>query len=114
MQAEAPEEYELLVHEEVVADEKITVENTMKNFLYWIDFRVAAPQQALIEDAFGSFNNVRVLTEKDISTMASNFSSRTQSIVRLNFLSFFLIQSPGRWPVVYNTTILKIDILSSA
>ena len=77
MQAAAPEGYELLIREEVVADENITVENTTKQVLYWIGFWVAASQQALIEDAFGLFNDVRVPTEKDISTMASNFSSRT-------------------------------------
>ena len=48
MQAAAPEEYELLIHEEVVADENITVENTMKQVIYWIGFWVAASQQALV------------------------------------------------------------------
>ena len=57
----------------------------MKQVLYWIGFRVATSQQAFIGDAFGSFNNVRMLTKKEISTMASNFSSRTQAHGRINF-----------------------------
>ena len=57
----------------------------MKQVLYWIGFRVASSQQVLIEDALGSFNYVKMLTEKNISTMASNFSSRTQANGRMNF-----------------------------
>ena len=45
---EVPEEYEFFIQGEVVRDEKITVENTMKQVLYWIGFRVASSQQALI------------------------------------------------------------------
>ena len=61
---EGPEEYELLIQGEVVRDENSMVENTMKPVLCWFGFRVASSQKALIEDAFGSFNNVRILTEK--------------------------------------------------
>ena len=81
---EGPEEYELFIQIEVERDEKITVENTMKQVLYWIGFRVASSQQVFIEDAFGLFNDVRMLTENDISRMASNFSSRTRANGRMN------------------------------
>ena len=63
----------------------ITVENTMKKVLYWTGFRPASSQKALVEEAFGSFKNVRIPAEKDISTMASNFSSLTQANGRMNF-----------------------------
>ena len=56
----------------------------MKQVLYWIGYRVAASQKALIDDAFGLFNGGRVLMEKDINTMASNFSSRTQTNGSMN------------------------------
>ena len=62
MEAAAPEEYEFLIQREVVRDENITVENTMKQVLYWIGFQVPSSQQALTEDAFGSFNDVIMLT----------------------------------------------------
>ena len=42
------------------------VENKMKQVLYWIGFRVASSQQALVEGAFGSFKDVRMLMEKEI------------------------------------------------
>ena len=82
---EGPKEYEFLIQREVVRDENITVENTMKQVLYWIGFQVASSQQALIEDEFGLFNDVNMLTEKDISTIASNFISRTQANGRMDF-----------------------------
>ena len=85
MEAAVPEEYDFLVQGEVVRDENLTVENTMKPVLYWIGFQVSLSQQALIEGAFSLFNDVRMLTEKDISTMTSNFSSRTQYNGRINF-----------------------------
>ena len=35
---EGPEEYEILIQEEVVRNENITVEKTMKKVLNWIGF----------------------------------------------------------------------------
>ena len=59
---EGPKKYEFLIQGEVVRDE-ITVENTMKQVLYWIAFFwVSSSQQALIEDAFFPFNYVKMLT----------------------------------------------------
>ena len=82
---EGPEEYGFLIQGEFIINDNITVENTMKPVLYWIGLRVASSQQALVEDAFGSFNHLRMLTKKYISTMASNYSNRTQANVRMNF-----------------------------
>ena len=42
MKARTPEEYELLIHEEIVSDKNTIAENTMKQVLYWIGFQVAA------------------------------------------------------------------------
>ena len=85
MGAAAHKEYEFLIKGEVLIDKNITVENKMKQMLHWIGFRVASSQQALIEDTFGLFNDVRMLTEKGKITMASNFSSRVQANGRMNF-----------------------------
>ena len=60
---EGPEQYEFLIQGEVVRNENITVENTIKQVLYWIGFLVSSSQQAFIEDTFGLFNDVRMLTE---------------------------------------------------
>ena len=45
---EGPKEYEFLIQGEDVRNENITVGNTTKQLLYWIGFRVASSQQALI------------------------------------------------------------------
>ena len=42
MKARTPEEYELLIHEDIAADKNTTVENKIKQVFYWIGFRVAA------------------------------------------------------------------------
>ena len=84
MHAAVPKEYEFLIHKELVADENITVENTIKQVWYWISFRVAASHKEVIEDAFDLFNNVIMLMEKYISTMASYFSSPYQTNGRKN------------------------------
>ena len=38
---EGPEEYAFLIQGEVVRNENITVENTIKQVLYWIYFRAS-------------------------------------------------------------------------
>ena len=53
--------------------------------LSWIGFLVAASHQAFIEDTFVLFDNLRVLTEKGICMMASNFSSHTHINGRMSF-----------------------------
>ena len=74
-----------MIQGEVIRDENITVENTIKQVLYCIGFRVSSSQQELTEYAFVLFKDVIMLTEKYISTTASNFSSRTQVNGRMNF-----------------------------
>ena len=58
---EVPEEYEFFIQGEVVRDENIMMENTMKRVLYCIGFLVSSSQLALVEDSFGSFNGVIML-----------------------------------------------------
>ena len=53
----------------------------------------------LPEDEFGSFKDVKMLTEKDTSTMASNLSSRTQANGRMDFGTRWIkdIKSFNHW-----------------
>ena len=53
--------------------------------LHWIGFRTEDARNALVDDAFGSYDDVKVLTEEDISTMATNFSDRTGATGRIYF-----------------------------
>ena len=82
---EGPEDDEFLIQGEAVRNENITMENKMKQVLYWFGFRVASSQQALIEDAFFLFNVMIMLTEKYIRRMASDLSSQTQDNEIMNF-----------------------------
>ena len=51
--------------------------------LYWILHRDA--RNALVDDGFGLYDDVKVLTEKEVSTMATNFSGRTGANGRMYF-----------------------------
>jgi hypothetical protein len=53
--------------------------------LHWIGFRVQAERQSLINDCFTSFDDLSSLTSKDITSMASDFSSRTVANGRIIF-----------------------------
>ena len=53
--------------------------------LHWIGFRTEEVRNALVEDDFGSYDDLKVLTEKDISPMATNFSGRTGATGRIYF-----------------------------
>ena len=75
----------VLVDNNEVAPIDISVQDTMNQILYWIGFRTEAQRTSLIEDAFESFDDFKSLTEKDISTMSSDFSSRTVANGKITF-----------------------------
>ena len=45
--------------------------------LHWIKFRTDVNKDTIVNDGLESFSDVRVMTEKDISTMATSFAGRT-------------------------------------
>ena len=80
-----PQVYTFLNGGLFVTDVNITVEDAIKQVLHWIGFRTEDARNALVNDDFGSYDDVKVLTEKDISTMATNFSGRTGASGRMYF-----------------------------
>ena len=80
-----PQTYTFLNGGQLVTDFNITVEYVIKQVLNWIGFRTEDAHNALVDDAFGSYDDVKVLTEKDISTMATNFSGRAGATGRMYF-----------------------------
>ena len=80
-----PQTYTFLNDRQLVTDVNITVEDAIKQVLHWIGFRTEDARNALVDDAFGSYDDVKVLTEKDISTMVTNFSGRTGATGRMYF-----------------------------
>ena len=65
--------------------EDITDENTILQLLHWIGFRTENLRGSIVDDAFESFDDLKLLTEKDISSMAGGFASRTVQDGRINF-----------------------------
>ena len=67
------------------APDDIDESDSMIQILHWIGFRTDAGRQSLIDDAFESFQDIRGLTERDITTMSSDFSGRTAANGRIMF-----------------------------
>ena len=80
-----PQAYVFLNGGQLVTDINITVEYAIRQVLHWIGFRTEDARNALVDNAFGSYDDVEVLTEKEISTMATNFSGRTGANSRMYF-----------------------------
>ena len=68
-----------------IANEGSTEEEMLLQILHWIGFQSAVQMNAISQDAFESFDFLKVLTEKDITAMASDFSGRTVANSRINF-----------------------------
>jgi len=76
--------YEYLDGDDIVND-GISEENTMLQILHWIGFRTEAQRVALVADCFGSFEDLKVLTEKDVATMSTDFGGRKEVRDRIYF-----------------------------
>ena len=72
----APQPYVFLIANDIVED-GITEEDSLRQILHWVGFLTDNQKESLVADAFGSFEDLKVLNEKDITAMSSDFSSRT-------------------------------------
>lgn len=72
------------VGDNVVIADGITEEDSVKQILYWIGFTIAASRNILAEDAFASFSDIRVLSEKDITSLVTDMGSRNQANGRIH------------------------------
>jgi hypothetical protein len=75
----------VLVEGDDLAQININIQDTMNQILHWIGFRTEAQRTSLIEDAFESFDDFKSLTEKDISTMSTDFGNRTVANGKITF-----------------------------
>ena len=80
-----PQENVFLNGGQLVTDVNITGKDTIRKVLHWIGFHTENPRNALVDDAFALYDDVKVLTEKYIRTMATNFSGRTGANGRMYF-----------------------------
>lgn len=74
-----------LVQAQVVTNPNLSDEETIRQVLHWINFCTDVNKDAIVNDGLESFSNVRVMTEKDRSTMATIFASRTVQNGRMHF-----------------------------
>ena len=63
----------------------ISERNSIRQIVYWIGFRGQQNINAIVDDAFSGFSDIRVLTEKYITNMSSGFASQTQADGRILF-----------------------------
>ena len=74
-----------LLGAQVVTNPNLTEEETIRQVLHCIAFRTDVNKDAIINDGLEAFGDVKVMTEKDISTMATSFASRTALNGRMHF-----------------------------
>ena len=63
----------------------ISERNAIRQIVHWIRFIGQQNINAIVDDAFLGFSDIRVLTEKDITNMPSAFVLRTQADGRILF-----------------------------
>ena len=63
----------------------ISTVDSMTQILHWIGFRTDEQKESLREDSFESYHDIQSLTEKEVTTMATNFASRTAANGRIIF-----------------------------
>ena len=80
----ADEAFVLVVGEEV-APAGLDELDTISQSLSWIGFVIDAQRNNIINEALGSFDDIRMLDEDDIDSMSKDFASRTAGYGRMNF-----------------------------
>ena len=63
----------------------ISDDDSLIQILHWIGFRTAAQQAAIVDDCFDSFDSLRMLSDKDVRQMSTEFSNRTIAGGRIIF-----------------------------
>ena len=80
MAAAAAAVYIFLLDADKVPD-GISEDDSMKQILHWIGFRTDATQNAIVNDAFDLYEDIHMLTIKDIDSMATSFAVSQQQLV---------------------------------
>ncbi len=68
-----------------LVDDGMTEANIIIQSLHWIRFRQNNQRQNIIDDCLGSFADIRMLSEKDITAMATEWAGRTSQNGRITF-----------------------------
>ncbi len=63
----------------------LTEDETIEQVLFWIGFVDPVQRGNIVRDSLGSFDDIRMLSEKDITSMAGEWSRRTMANGRITF-----------------------------
>ena len=77
----------ILVYVSNTVVDDLDEEDPLWYILYWTVFKIEAQLVLLAEYGLALFLDARMLTEKEVSTMASGFATRTQGNVRFHFFT---------------------------
>ena len=75
----------VFVKGDVKVNAPITVDDSIKNVLWWIGFTREKQRDRIYYDSIDSFSGIKMLTEKDISYLSTDFSGRTQDNGKIYF-----------------------------
>lgn len=70
---------------DVVVEDGMTEDNIIIQSLHWIGFTQQNQRQNIINDSLGSFSDILMLREKDITAMATEWAGRTSQNGRITF-----------------------------
>ena len=68
-----------------IAPAALSENKTIQQCLYWIGFRTVAQRTSLVDNAYGSYDDIKMLSDKDISSMSSDWARRTVAGGRIHF-----------------------------
>ena len=80
----APPPY-VLVNGDNIAPDGLDETDTISQALFWIGFRIDNERNSIIQDSIETFADIRMLSEKDITAMATEWASRTANGGRIIF-----------------------------
>ena len=63
----------------------ISNDDSLVQILHWIGFWTAAQQASIVANCFDSFDNLQMISDKDVRQMSTEFSSRTAASGRIIF-----------------------------
>ena len=104
--------YIFLLNADKVPD-GINKDHSMKQILHWIGFRTDATWNAIVNDAFDSYEDIRMLTIKDIDSMATSFAALTAATGRIVFGTrrTKLLKACVHWVQDFNCILAKPTIV---
>ena len=85
MAAQPPAQQYVPVTGNVIVAAGLSEENTIHQVLHWIGFRRGDQRQSIIDDSLGSYDDIRMLSEKDVNAMATEWAGRTSNNDRITF-----------------------------